>query len=159
MLCATTSAGPCLQMTSGVVGRSGLSNSEPNFPWDLVTEIWAQIHPSGNAPKPGKDAAAVLQDLATPAKEQSGSEAATAGGGSGGGYLRGKGRVIPLLQTQVEMQREALALQRDQLALFQRREEAREREVAMFHSRQEAREKRQQAVDEALVAFLHGDRR
>ena len=147
-------------MTSGVVGRSGVSNSEPNFPWDLITEIWAQIHPSGNAPRSGKDAAAVLQDLASPlnAKEQSGSEAPTAGGGSAGAYLRGKGRVIPLLQTQVEMQREALALQRDQLALFQRREEAREREVALFHARQEAREQRQQEVDEALVAFLRGSR-
>ena len=145
-----------LQMTSGIVGRSGVSNAEPHFPWDLIKDIWSQIHPSGQAPKAGKDAAAVLQDLATPPnpKDVSGSDTHTAGAGASGAPLRGKGRVIPLLQTQVQVQQEVLALQRDQLELFQRREEARQEEAARQRARQEARDERQQAVDEALIAFL-----
>ena len=87
------------------VGRSGTTNAEPAFPWGLLQETWAQIHPSGAPARDAQDVTGVLASVRLKKERPSSASDAPSN----------KSKLVSLVQDQITQGEKSLAVQVEQI--------------------------------------------
>ena len=138
-----------LQMRRMGVGRSGLSNSEPEFPWDLLKEVWAGMHPTGKPEREARPAAEIIADVQVKRERPSAASETTGN----------KSRLLSLVKDQVEQSTQLLLLQKEQADVARQQLAVMQQALEAENAWREKSLASQVNVDEAMAAWLRSQTR